>query len=183
MQNKEKSYNFNNGLVSINNNNLNQKNKNENNNKINNIADNINKNTSKYQEYLNFKKFSKTKKNETKNNQIEENKYQNNININDYELEIKTQEDQPTYDDFYKMKQNNRKSVGNNKKNDMNILNIPQNSRIKKEREKMKGHKCELCQKFYDCINEDNFLCQECSRHRTDAPINKTPQGFYDLSL
>ena len=187
VQSKEKSYNFNNGLVLINNNNLNQKNKNENNlntnNKINNIADNINKNTSKYQEYLNFKKFSKTKKNETKNNQIEENKYQNNININDYELEIKTQEDQPTYDDFYKMKQNNRKSVGNNKKNDMNILNIPQNSRIKKEREKMKGHKCELCQKFYDCINEDNFLCQECSRHRTDAPINKTPQGFYDLSL
>ena len=101
---------------------------------------------------------------------------------------IKTQEDEQTYDEFYKMNHNKRKSTGKNnkKKNSMGLVSdIPENSRIKKEREKMKGHQCELCQKFYDCINEENpnFLCQECSRHRTDAPINKTPQGFYDLSI
>ena len=90
------------------------------------------------------------------------------------------------YDEFYKMSHNNRKSTNNNKKklNNNFMENIPENSRIKKEREKMKGHKCELCQKFYDCVNEsDDFLCQECSRHRTDQPINKTPQGFYDLNI
>jgi len=85
------------------------------------------------------------------------------------------------------MNHNKRKSTGrNSKKNSMGLMNdIPENSRNKKEREKMKGHQCELCQKFYDCINEENpnFLCQECSRHRTDAPINKTPKGFYDLSI
>ena len=103
--------------------------------------------------------------------------------------EIKTQEDQQTYDEFYKMNHNNnRKSNGNNqknKKNSLNLMNIAPDSRLKKDREKMKGHKCELCQKFYDCVNEENpnYLCQECSRHRTDAPINKTPQGFYDLSI
>ena len=78
----------------------------------------------------------------------------------------------------------NKKQIGKNQ--NMNLINnIQENSRLKKDREKMKGHKCELCQKFYDCISEDNanFLCQECSRHRTDAPINKTPQGFYDLSI
>jgi len=116
----------------------------------------------------------------------------NNDNIpadKNYELEIKTQEDQQTYDEFYKMNHNNRKSIMNNNKKKSNnnfIENIPENSRIKKEREKMKGHKCELCQKFYDCVNENedvDFLCQECSRHRTDQPINKTPQGFYDLNI
>ena len=87
------------------------------------------------------------------------------------------------------MNHNNKKSNNNNKKkgniNNMNFLeNLPENSRLKKEREKMKGHKCELCQKFYECLNEsEDYLCQECSRHRTDYPINKTPQGFYDLNI
>ena len=74
---------------------------------------------------------------------------------------------------------NNKKKLNNNY-----MENIPETSRLKKEREKMKGHKCELCQKFYECVNEsEDFLCQECSRHRTDQPINKTPQGFYDLNI
>ena len=184
VQSKDKSYNFNNGLVITkkNNNNINQNKKNEidNNN-------NINNNKSKYQEYLNYKNLNKSKNKETINN--EENKAKNNLNIKgykQYELDIKTLEDEQNYDEFYKMNpNNNKKSIGNNN-NNLNLLNNnPENRRNKREREKMKGHKCELCKKFYDCINEDNsnFICQECSRHRTNAPINITPQSFYDLNL
>ena len=171
VQSKDKAYNFNNNLV-LNNSQNKEKEK-------ENILEEKNKKLSKFQEYLKFKKL-----NEIKND--------NNDNIpadKNYELEIKTQEDQQTYDEFYKMNHNNRKSIMNNNKKKSNnnfIENIPENSRIKKEREKMKGHKCELCQKFYDCVNENedvDFLCQECSRHRTDQPINKTPQGFYDLNI
>ena len=102
-------------------------------------------------------------------------------------MEIKTQEDQQTYDEFYKMNHNNKK-YNNKKKTSINnntlMENLPENSRIKKDREKMKGHKCELCQRFYECVDESaDFLCQECSRHRTDQPINKTPKDFYDLNI
>ena len=173
VQSKDKSYNFNNGLVMTkkNNNIINQK-----------LKNNINNINVKYQEYLYYKKLSKSRNKEIRN--IEENKHKNNLNIKeykDYELEIKTQEDQQTYDEFYKMNHNNNKKIIENKQNNNN----PENRRNKKEREKMKGYKCELCKKFYDCINEDNsnFLCQECSRHRTNAPINITPQSFYDLNL
>ena len=203
VQSKDKSYNFNNNLILLNSNNFSQKFDNQinnNNDKIINQNENKN-NISKYQEYLKFKKLNNSKSNQREQNKnttnkdnknIEENNNMNiisnnNINMNNYELIIKTQEDQKTYDEFYKMNHNKRNSVGkNNKKNSIGLNNnIPENSRVKKEREKMKGYKCELCQKFYDCVNEDNpnFLCQECSRHRTDAPINKTPQGFYDLSI
>ena len=153
VQSKEKNYNFNNNLILENDKEENEKYKEK----------EKNSNLSKYQEYLKYKKLNENKKEEKKELSKK----------NNYELEIKTQEDQQTYDEFYKMSHNNKK----------NNLIIPENSRLKKEREKMVGHKCELCQKFYDCINEDNFLCQECSRHRTNAPVNKTPQGFYDLSL
>ena len=140
----------------------------ENNEQLNtnkNILEEKNKKLSKFQEYLKFKKLNDNKNNE------------NNIaNPQNYELEIKTQEDQQTYDEFYKMNHNNKKLLGNNNKkrlsnNNNNFMeNLPENSRIKKEREKMKGHKCELCQKFYDCLDENaaDYLCQECSKHRTD---------------
>ena len=124
---------------------------------------------SKYQEYLRHRN-------------------QNDNKINDYEEEYKTLEDeeQQTYDDFFKMKHNNRKIIPgrNNKFNEDKNKEI-EYSRNKKEREKMKGHKCELCQKFYDCVSEEGLdnLCQDCSRHRTNEPINKTPKGFYDLTL
>jgi len=160
VQSKEKSYNFNNNLNSVNKEKISE-----------NILEEKDKKLSKYQEYLKFK--------ESKNND-------NINNMQNYELEIKTQEDQQTYDEFYKMNHNNKKSTNNNKKklNNNLIENLPENSRIKKEREKMKGHKCELCQKFYECLNEsEDFLCQECSRHRTDQPINKTPKDFYDLNI
>ena len=177
VQSKDKSYNFNNNLVLKNSQNNNKE------EEINqkNILEEKNQKLSKFQEYLNFKKLNDNKNNE------------NNItNPQNYELEIKTQEDQQTYDEFYKMNHNNKKLLLNNNKkrlsnnNNSNFLeNLPENSRIKKEREKMKGHKCELCQKFYDCLDENaaDYLCQECSRHRTDQPINKTPKDFYDLSI
>ena len=172
VQSKDKSYNFNNNLVI-----KNTQEKEEENQK--NILEEKNKKLSKFQEYLKFKKLNVNKND------------QNNItNPQNYELEIKTQEDQQTYDEFYKMNHNNKKLFGNiNKKklsNNNNFMeNLPENSRIKKEREKMKGHKCELCQKFYDCLDENaaDYLCQECSRHRTDQPINKTPKDFYDLNI
>ena len=88
---------------------------------------------------------SKNINEQIKNNKIEEKNHKNNININDYELEIKTQEDQQTYDEFYKMNHNNRKSVGNthnNKRNNKNniinnkelkgIINISQNESQRK---------------------------------------------------
>ena len=171
VQSKDKSYNFNNNLVI-----KNTQEKEEENQK--NILEEKNKKLSKFQEYLKFKKLNVNKND------------QNNItNPQNYELEIKTQEDQQTYDEFYKMNHNNKKLLGNiNKKklsNNNFMENLPENSRIKKEREKMKGHKCELCQKFYDCLDENaaDYLCQECSRHRTDQPINKTPKDFYDLNI
>ena len=171
VQSKDKSYNFNNNLVLKNSQEKNEKN----------ILEEKNTKLSKFQEYLKFKKLNDNKNND--NNNI--------INPQNYELEIKTQEDQQTYDEFYKMNHNNKKSLLNNNKkrlsnNNNNFLeNLPENSRIKKEREKMKGHKCELCQKFYDCLDENaaDYLCQECSRHRTDQPINKTPKDFYDLNI
>ena len=143
---------------------------NENLDKSDENTNNNKKNMSKYQEYLYHKN-------------------QNNNKIKDYEVEYKAFEDQEqqTYDDFYKMKHNNRKIIpgrNNNKLNEEKIKDLV-NNKNKKEREKMKGHKCELCQKFYECVNEEGLdnLCQECSRHRTNEPINKTPQGFYDLTL
>ena len=168
VQSKDKSYNFNNNLMLKNSENKEKEKEN--------ILEDKNKKLSKFQEYLKFKKLNdnKTNTNDNLNNQ------------QNYELEIKTQEDQQTYDEFYKMNHNNRKGIQNNKKklNNNYMENIPETSRLKKEREKMKGHKCELCQKFYECVNEsEDFLCQECSRHRTDQPINKTPQGFYDLNI
>ena len=109
-------------------------------------------------------------------------------NQNNYKLNIQTQE--PTYDEFYKLKHNdkiNRRSFPSNKnikikKN--NNISLIENTRNRKEREKMQGHKCEQCQKFYDIMgdNGDKF-CEECSRHRTNNNINTTPKSFYDLSF
>ena len=162
VESKDKIYNFNNNLT------INQKNDKE--------------TLSKYQEYLKYK-------NNKIKNESNSNPKLNNENNNNYELEIKTLEDNKIYDEFYKMKINNKKNNKNDElknliSNEENCIS-PENSRLKKEREKMKGHKCELCQKFYECVNEDGVdtLCQECSRHRTDGPVNKTPQSFYDLSI
>ena len=156
---------------------------------------NINSNLNNFNNIINFSKDNKASQ-ETldldfnSNVQSKDKSYNFNnglvITKKNNKLEIKTLEDEQTYDEFYKMNPNkNKKSIGNNNNNLDLLNNNPENRRNKREREKMKGHKCELCKKFYDCINEDNsnFICQECSRHRTNAPINITPQSFYDLNL
>ena len=110
-------------------------------------------------------------------------------NQNDYKLNIKTLEE-PTYDEFYKLKHNdnkNRRSFPSNKnikikKN--NNISLIENTRNRKEREKMQGHKCEQCQKFYEIMGENgDKFCEECSRHRTNNNITNTPKSFYDLSF
>ena len=63
--------------------------------------------------------------------------------------------------------------------------NPPKHVKVdRKERQKMPGYKCELCQQFYETLDENpELLCEECSRHRTDQNPSSTPKGFYDLSI
>ena len=71
--------------------------------------------------------------------------------------------------------------------NTLHSFSIGRNVKVKKdktERQKMSGHKCELCHQFYESLGENSeMLYDECSRHRTDQNINSTPKGFYDLSI
>ena len=184
IESKNKSYNFDNGLNNNNNNeipltkyeeflkfkkNLNNINKNYNNNN-----NNLNVNSRIHQRNNLYENINSKIKN-IENNQI----------INDYSLEIKTLEE-PTYDDFFKLKHKNiapKKNLFPSKNNNNNI--IIENPKKKKEREKMKGYTCELCNKFYDAIGESNNqnICNECSRHKSLYNIVKTPESFYDLNL
>ena len=63
--------------------------------------------------------------------------------------------------------------------------NPPKHVKVdRKERQKMPGYKCELCQQFYETLDENpELLCEECSRHRTDQNQSSTPKGFYDISI
>ena len=192
IESKNKSYNFDNGL---------------NNNNNNEIP------LTKYEEFLQFKRnlnnINKNSKNLIDNNNNfvntkihQRNNLYENINskikniennqkeiINDYSFEIGTLEE-PTYDDFFKLKHKNIapkknlfpiSNINNNNKNN----NIIENPKKKKERENMKGYTCELCNKFYDAIGETNNqnICNECSRHKSLYNIVKTPESFYDLNL
>ena len=189
IESKNKSYNFDNGL---------------NNNNNNDIP------LTKYEEFLKFKKnlnnINKNSNNLIDNNYVnskihQRNNLYENINskiknmennqkeiINDYSFEIGTLEE-PTYDDFFKLKHKNiapkknlfpTSNINNNKNN-----NVIENPKKKKERENMKGYTCELCNKFYDAIGEANNqnICNECSRHKSLYNIVKTPESFYDLNL
>ena len=92
-------------------------------------------------------------------------------NQNDYKLNIKTNKRSFPSNKNIKIKKNNNTS-------------LIENTRNRKEREKMKGHKCEHCQKFYEIMGENgDKFCEECSRHRTNNNINNTPKSFYDLSF
>ena len=190
--------------------------KNKQNNFNNNLQNNPNKITNpitKYQEFLMFKNPNSNKiiseEKEKINSKIQQrNSLINDINnqmdnlskeesenminhdnnlLNNYQLNIKSLEE-PTYDEFYKLKHNdnkNRRSFPFNKnikiKKNNNII---ENSRKRKDREKMEGHKCEQCQKFYDIMGENgDKFCEECSRHRTNNNVNYTPKSFYDLSF
>jgi hypothetical protein len=194
IESKNKSYNFDNGLNNNNNNNNNE------------IP------LTKYEEFLKFKKnLNNINKNFNNINNNNNNLYVNsriqqrnnlyeNINskiknienkeiINDYSFEIKTLEE-PTYDDFFKLKHKNiapKKNLfqSTNNNNSKNNINLIENPKKKKEREKMKGYTCELCNKFYEAIGEENNqnICNECSRHKSLYNIVKTPESFYDLNL
>lgn len=84
----------------------------------------------------------------------------NSTGNKNYELDLLSLE--ATYDDFYELKYkkdlpkklnnstNNHKTIYNpniRKMNMTNIINNTMNTRNKKEREKMKAHKCEICTK------------------------------------
>ena len=120
----------------------------------------------------------------------------NNLNTKkDYALDLQTIDDTVTYDEFYKLKNGNRnKTKGPLGRKSLPMMGIGRNVKVKydlgiegrnkKDREKMDGHKCELCQKFYDTMGENgDKICDECSRHRTNEKPNSTPKGFYDLSI
>lgn len=106
------------------------------------------------------------------------------VNKNDISLDIKPIEEVNTYDEFYQLKRGKKNSLNNRRSLP---LGVGRNVKIKidkKEREKMAGHKCELCQKFYETLGENpDTLCEECSRHRTDQKPSSTPKGFYDLTI
>lgn len=179
VQSKDKAYNFKNDLK---NNNINIG------NNTNNLSNNV----------TNLKNLPKPKPQKPINNK------------QSYELSLKSMNDEPTYDDFYKISHknpqkkvskmqkkrflNNPANPKNNKKidfyfekstkSDESSSLFPVNSKLKKEREKMKGHKCEICQKFYENFEEEaKDLCQECSRHRTNQKVTGTPKDFYNLDL
>merc|ERR1712137_445752 len=57
--------------------------------------------------------------------------------------------------------------------------------RTKKTRENMPAHQCEMCQKFYDALDDDivdkSALIISCSRHRYNYSPPPTPPGYWDL--
>jgi hypothetical protein len=174
------------------------------------IPSNYNKPGSKFSDFMKLKK--------EKNLPINQNCIERNIPTefptsrvekNNYELDLHTLES--TFNEFYdigpKVKKNifipegikNRayKSVGGNvNQNNLSLLssNLVSNKgvvRNKKEREKMNGYKCEICEnvnifliKFYDILGDkSDSVCQMCSRHRKDDDPNRTPKGFYETTI
>lgn len=130
-----------------------------------------NPNSTKFSDFLKLKKaanISKNINNYTNNviNGINEalNLRKNEINSkkisnNDYELDLHTLEE--TYNEFYDLKKvkknpfipfnNNQKANINYKKNNTSVgnsnnTNVNANMRNKKDREKMNGYKCEMCE-------------------------------------
>ena len=61
--------------------------------------------------------------------------------------------------------------------------------RDREKRRAMKGQACFRCEKFYQALNVDDpaaeaeKICNECSRHRDNEPINNTPEKFYNLDF
>jgi len=53
-------------------------------------------------------------------------------------------------------------------------------------RQRLKGQSCFRCKTFYEAVGLDDTgddLCNKCSRHRDDEPIQNTPEHFYDLNV
>ena len=61
--------------------------------------------------------------------------------------------------------------------------------RDREQRQALKGQSCFRCKTFYDAVGIDEDaqrdvdLCNECSRHRDNEPIQNTPENFYDLDV
>ena len=141
------------------------------------------------------------------NNYLLDDSLNDNGNMNDNKsinnLSLKTN-DNNTYEDFNKMKHFSNKHIYYKDKQfsfielhkkkqgkllssiSTNFNNNSSNPRNKKEREKMQAHKCEMCQQFYNILEEtenSEIVCNECSRHRANENIITTPKGFYELSI
>lgn len=105
-------------------------------------------------------------------------------NKSDLDIEIQPIEEVNTYDEFYQLKRGKKNSMTNRRSLPLGVGRNVKVKFDKKERQKMTGHKCELCQKFYETLGENpDMLCEECSRHRTDQKPSSTPKGFYDLTI
>ena len=59
--------------------------------------------------------------------------------------------------------------------------------RCRKEREKLKGQKCNQCEMFYNAIGNDNKnahkLCNHVSKHRYNHKVAHTPKGYWDVGF
>lgn len=68
-------------------------------------------------------------------------------------------------------------------------VKIRESVRDRDKRRAMKGQACFRCQRFYEILDVENSkkaaeeICNECSRHRDNEPINNTPEQFYDLDI
>ena len=105
-------------------------------------------------------------------------------NKSELNIEIQPIEEVNTYDEFYQLKRGKKNSMTNRRSLPLGVGRNVKVKIDKKERQKMTGHKCELCQNFYETLGENpDMLCEECSRHRTDQKPSSTPKGFYDLTI
>lgn len=117
------------------------------------------------------------------------------LQLTDYDLEIRDYDEKEGIDqqenkrgDSLSGKRNSNSFISKNPKQKTrssvleDLDNI--NPKAKKEREKMDGHPCELCKKFFDFVGEQcPNICEQCSRHRTNNRVDHTPKGFYDLNI
>jgi len=99
-----------------------------------------------------------------------------NINVKQNKsLELKTNKNKIEDDNDNNInKINNINNINNNLDN-----NYGNNIRNKKDREKLNGYNCELCEKYYSIFPEKKDLlstCNECSRHRDSKDPILTPK-------
>ncbi len=73
-------------------------------------------------------------------------------------------------------------------KQNLNEYKFREVVRDKEQRRQLQGQSCFRCDAFYkalECEDEAKAaqMCNECSRHRDNNPINNTPPMFYDLDI
>jgi hypothetical protein len=113
----------------------------------------------------------------------------------EYGLVLQTQE--PSQDEFYGISRDRNTKIIQNKINSINLakgakdkFDVTKKGAVKgkKEREKLNGFKCEICENFYDIlgtegISEGDKTCNSCSRHRTNEDPTRTPKNFYNTNV